>query len=218
MLLDHTRRTLAWVALFSVTFAFVESAVVVYLRALDYPEGFALPLKAVPADRLMLELAREASTIVMLFCVAALAGRKRWDRVGYFLVAFGLWDIFYYIWLKAVLGWPESIFAWDVLFLIPVPWIGPVLAPLMIAFAMAACGVAICLRIGAGRAFQPRPFAWVLGTAGTALLLFSFVSDTNATLRGAPPHEYSYGLLAVGLLLLLSGFIITWKSPVKRES
>jgi hypothetical protein len=211
----QVRRTLIWVAIFGAAFAFVESAVVVYLRALYYPEGFVLPLKGLLAQHLTVEVARETATIAMLCAVAMMAGRKAWERFGYFMVAFGVWDIFYYVWLKVLLGWPASAFDWDVLFLIPVPWIGPVVAPLLVALAMVGCGVAICLRIAGGRPFQPRLLAWALGVAGTAVLLFSFLSDTDATLHGLPPQEYRYGLLAGGLLLLLSGFGLAWRSQAK---
>lgn len=213
----HAGRTLAWVAVFAVAFAFVESAVVVYLRALYYPEGFALPLKALHAQDLTVEAAREAATIVMLCSVAMMARRKPWERFGCFMVVFGVWDLFYYVWLKVLLGWPASILDWDVLFLLPVPWIGPVVAPLLVALAMVGCGAAIYLRVAAGRPFRPRLLGWVLGGAGTAVLLFSFMSDTDATLHGLPPQEYRYGLLAGGLLLLLSGFGAAWRSPGKKE-
>jgi hypothetical protein len=131
---------------------------------------------------------------------------------------FGVWDIFYYLWLKVLLGWPASVFDWDVLFLIPLPWIGPVVAPLLVALAMVGCGVAICLRIAEGRPFQPRLLAWVLGGAGMAVILLSFMVDTDATLGGLPPRDYRYELLASGLLLLLSGFAFAWRSPGKSLS
>jgi hypothetical protein len=206
------------VAVFGAAFAFVESAVVVYLRELYYPEGFALPLKALVPRHLPVEVAREAATMIMLCSVAMMAGKKAWERFGYFLVAFGVWDIFYYLWLKVLLGWPASVFDWDVLFLIPLPWIGPVVAPLLVALAMAGCGVAICLRVAGGRPFQPRVLAWALGGAGTAVILLSFMVDTDATLRGLPPKDYRYELLASGLLLLLSGFASAWRSPGKSSS
>ncbi len=211
-------RTIAWVAIFGAAFAFVESAVVVYLRALYYPEGFVIPLKAFAPQHLPIEVARETATIVMLCSVAMMAGQKAWERFGYFTVAFGVWDIFYYIWLRVLLGWPASVLDWDVLFLIPIPWIGPVVAPLLVAIVMVGCGAAICLRVAGGRSFRPRLAAWALGGAGTAVLLFSFLVDTDATLHGLPPQDYRYELLAGGLLLLLSGFAVAWRSPGEKES
>jgi len=210
-------RTLAWVGLFGAAFAFVESAVVVYLRALYYPEGFVLPLKVLAQPHLLVEVVREAATMVMLCSVALIAGRKAWERFGYFLVVFGVWDIFYYVWLKAILDWPASALDWDVLFLIPVPWIGPVMAPFLVALAMVGCGAALCLRIAGGRPFRPPVLAWGFGVAGTALLLLSFIGDTDATLRGVQPQDYRFDLLAGGLVLLVAGFTMGWRSQSKRK-
>src|SRR3990170_403953 len=133
---------LLWVSLFGIAFAFVETSMVVYLRALYYPEGFSFPLKVVSQEHLAVELAREAATIIILVTVGIIAGRKRWEKFGYFLAAFGIWDIFYYVWLKVALNWPQTLTDWDVLFLIPVPWVGPVIAPLLLALLMTCCGVA----------------------------------------------------------------------------
>lgn len=80
-----------------------------------------------------MEIGREIATIVMLVAVGWLAGRRRSDRLAYGLFAFGLWDIWYYIWLRLLIHWPVSLFDWDILFLIPLRWWGPVLSPMLIA-------------------------------------------------------------------------------------
>src|SRR5256714_5264609 len=136
------RRTL-WVALFGIAMAAVESAVVVYLRALH---AGAAPLSVLqfelPTHLLAIEVAREAATLVMLIAVAAVASRDAWEGLLYFALAFGLWDIFYYVWLWIFIGWPPSLFTWDVLFLIPVPWLRPGLAPLLFGPGFVARGPA----------------------------------------------------------------------------
>src|SRR5512135_1567840 len=96
-------RTILRVSLFAVAFAFVESSVVVYLRAIYYPGGFSFPLAIISKSHMPVEVIREAATVVMLAVVGVIAGTTRWQRFGYFLLVFGLWDIFYYVWLKAVL-------------------------------------------------------------------------------------------------------------------
>jgi len=129
-------------ALFAVAMAFVESAVVVYLRGLFYPEGFYGTLAAIPVFYYGTEVFREAATIVMLAAVALLAARRGWwERVAYFLFCFGVWDIFYYVWLYALLGWPPSLLTNDLLFLIPVPWVAPVAAPVAASAVMIAASV-----------------------------------------------------------------------------
>ncbi len=131
-------------ALFSAAMAFVESAVVVYLRGLFYPEGFYGALAAMPVFYYATEVFREVATIVMLATVSLLAARRGWwERAAYFLFCFGVWDIFYYVWLYALLGWPPSLLTTDVLFLIPVPWVAPVLAPVAASAVMIGAAVAI---------------------------------------------------------------------------
>jgi len=128
---------------FSISMALVEAGIVIYLRALYYPEGFSFPLKIITTRHLIFELARETATILMLISVSALIGKSFWEKFAYFLILFGFWDIFYYIWLKIAIGWPLSLLDWDILFLIPLPWIGPVIAPVTIAIMMILAGLFI---------------------------------------------------------------------------
>ena len=122
---------------FAVAMAFVEAAVVVYLRGLFYPEGFYATLAAFPVLYYGTEVFREAATIIMLATVAILAARRGWwERGAYFLLCFGVWDIFYYVWLYVLLEWPPSLLTSDVLFLIPVPWVAPVIAPVIASVVM----------------------------------------------------------------------------------
>ena len=64
---------------------------------------------------------------------------------GYTAIAFGVWDIFYYVFLKIIYDWPKSLFDWDILFLLPLPWWGPVLAPVCIAALMIVWGTLVTL-------------------------------------------------------------------------
>jgi len=123
-------------SLFTFTFAYIESAVVVYLRELYYPQGFSFPLKLMPLKIFLVELGRELSTLVVLFIAGYLSGKKFREKIAYFLYSFASWDIFYYFWLKVILNWPESFFTWDILFLIPVPWSGPVITPIIVSLTL----------------------------------------------------------------------------------
>ena len=129
------------------------------------------------------ELAREAATLVMLAAVGALAGRNMRTRLGYAAIAFGVWDVFYYVFLKMISGWPASLFDWDILFLLPLPWWGPVLAPVCIALLMIVWGTQVTQR-AAGRAAVPlTSTAWRLNWLGIALALYVFMADA---LRAVP--------------------------------
>ena len=130
------KRLFLWLTLFSIAMGFFESAVVVYLRAIYYPNGFNFPLINMNPAIAITELGREAATIVMLAGIGIVAGKNNTQRFAWFLYCFAIWDIFYYVFLKVLLNWPESLFTWDILFLIPLPWVGPVICPCIISLSM----------------------------------------------------------------------------------
>ncbi len=190
---------LLFLFLFAVTMANVEAMIVVYLREAFYPGGFAFPLKLLPERVLLYEIVREAATILMLAAVAFLSGVTRWERFAYFLGLFGVWDIFYYVWLKLVINWPLTLVEWDVLFLIPLPWIGPVIAPVLVAIWMlGGCGLILWL-IKTGHEIRISKVAVSLSILGTMVILYSFMYDTSATLALQMPQPYPYYQLIIGL-------------------
>src|SRR6218665_2831025 len=130
------KKTLFWVSAFAVAMGFLESAVVIYLRAIYYKTGFDFPLTPMDPALAKVELLREAATVIMLVGIGYLAGTTRLQRFAFFCLSFAIWDIFYYVFLYLFLGWPTSLFTWDILFLIPLPWIGPVWAPCLLALLM----------------------------------------------------------------------------------
>lgn len=202
----HSKKTIALVTLLSIAMAFVESSVVVYLREIYFKDGFTFPLVAMKQELILVELLREAATIIMLGCIGILSAKSFWQRFAYFLIAFGVWDVFYYIWLKALLGWPLTLFDWDILFLIPLPWIGPVIAPVLISLLMIMSGWMILILEQSSQGFRPTIFSYTLTIIGATCVLFSFMQDTDATTRFQYPQDYWYWLLAVGLFLGAVGF------------
>ncbi len=190
-----------WVVLFGAAFGWVEAAVVVDLRALFYPDGFAMPLRPITQPLLAVELIREAATLAMLAAVGVLAGRTRWQRFAAFLAAFGVWDLVYYLALTLILGWPTSLAEWDVLFLLPWPWLGPVYAPAGVAVLMIGFG-GLVFRRETRRPGRADRWAWLLGAVGALLLLWSWMYDLEAALRGAAPRPYPLAAYGAGLVLL----------------
>jgi hypothetical protein len=131
--------------------AYVESAVVSYLRFLYYPDGFkigdGLSVAAIGSAAFRIELGREAATIVMLAAVSLLAaGRSWWERLAYFVWSFAVWDIFYYVWLYVLLRWPPDLMTLDVLFLIPRVWVAPVILPVVASGTMLVLATVILRR------------------------------------------------------------------------
>ena len=210
-------RKILWIIVFSISMAFVEAGVVIYLRALYYPDGFAFPLEIITKRHFIVEIGREAATIFMLISVAALSGKRFWEKFAYFLICFGFWDIFYYIWLKIVIGWPSSLLDWDILFLIPLPWIGPVIAPVSIAIIMILTGLLITFLYKRGYDFQPSSLAWVLAIIGTIVILYSFMRDTGAGLHQHMPLPYIYEALIAGEILYLLALFFAWRNTVYKS-
>ena len=205
------RRRLLYIILFAASFAFVEAAVVVYLRDIYYPQGFHFPIKHLVDRNLIVELFRELATVIMMISVAALIGKKFWERFGYFLIIFGVWDILFYVFLKITLGWPESLFTWDILFLIPAPWIGPVLAPVIVSAVMIFIGVDITRMFNRGINIKPKLIHWIIVLTGSALILYTFTSDTDAGFREKFPQPYNWILFSVGILFYLAAQMLLRK-------
>jgi hypothetical protein len=193
-------KKVAWVMLFAAAFALVESAVVVYLRALYYPEGFVFPLKLMDQALVGIELAREFSTIIMLVAIGALAGSSRWQQFAFFMIAFGVWDILFYAWLKVFLDWPATFTDWDVLFLLPIPWIGPVLAPLLISVLLVTAGMKILRCEEKHYPFTSPLDTRILAFIGVSVMLFTFMIDTDATVRFQNPKPFLYWLFFFGFM------------------
>jgi hypothetical protein len=169
------------VLVYAVAMAYVESAAVLYLRTIYGgidPVGPRHPVFNPIPDFVWIEIGREAATMLMLASVAFLAARTTVGRIGAFGVAMGTWDVFYYVFLWVFAGWPASALAPDVLFLIPLPWWGPVLSPVLLALLIVGAGAAAMAReLGNG---VPRPhrgdiFAVLVG-AGICLFAFMFSS------------------------------------------
>jgi len=195
-----------WMTVFAIAMAAVESAVVVYLRALHSGADPASVLQyQLPMRLLSIEVAREAATLVMLITVAALAGRNAWERLRYFALAFGVWDIFYYVWLWVFIGWPPSLLTWDILFLIPVPWLGPVIAPVIVSL----CLVGGALWLLARPELRLSRRAWVLASVGCALVLLAFMIDYRYALLRADPPRFRWELFLSGVVIGLGGVMAT---------
>jgi len=191
------------VALFSIAFAYIESAVVVYLRAIFHTEGFSFPLAIFDLDslgrRLMLtEVGREAATLVLIWTGAWLFGKKTQERWAYFLIIFAVWDIFYYVWLKVLLDWPASIIDWDVLFLIPMIWASPVLYPVLVSLGMLVVAVAILWRNAKDQPIRLTWPEWIAVVLGCVVIVGSFcLGGSHATEENYADYFY-VPLFAVG--------------------
>jgi hypothetical protein len=190
------------VTVFAVAMAYLESAVVVYLRAaLGLDPGVIFPLRepAALGSFAAIELGREAATIVMLAAIGWLAGRSAIERLAWTAVAFGTWDIFYYAWLWVFAGWPPALDTWDLLFLIPVPWAGPVWAPVAVSVALVGFGLWAALRVRRGGRVAIGPWQVLGGIAGGVIVVVSFTLQAGEILAGGLPRDYAWTVFVAGM-------------------
>jgi hypothetical protein len=164
---------------FSVAFGYIESAVVVDLRAIFHPNGFNFPMQVftlTPQGKslFLTEVGREAATLVLILTAAWLFSRNRQEAVAYFMLIFAVWDIFYYVWLKVLLDWPATLMDWDVLFLIPVAWASPVLYPVLVSAAMFAFAAAILYRSAQRRPLAVTFVDWLGWLVAGVVIVVSF--------------------------------------------
>jgi hypothetical protein len=199
---------------FAAAFAYIESAVVVYLRVIFHPNGFTFPL-APFADTelgrrmLTVEVGREAATLVLIVTSALLFARARQEATAYFLIAFAVWDVFYYVWLKMLIGWPASLMDWDILFLIPLPWASAVLYPVLVSLAMFIFGVAILHRTSRGRPLAVRPSDWLGWLAASIILVVSFCLPGPHMTQPDYAAYFHWWIYAAGLAL---GIVTFWRA------
>jgi hypothetical protein len=213
------------VVVFALAMAWVESAVVFDLRTLVdrlqpyQPDPLPLVGKLGPV-----ELVREFATLVMLFTAGVLAGKTWRARCGYMLLAFGVWDIFYYMFLKVMCGWPNSLFDWDILFLLPLPWWGPVLAPVLIATLMISWGTLSVLIEHNPPQRVSKARIWLACFAGVLIAFYVFMADAleaagqgASAVREVLPTWFNWPLFVVALgLMSIPGAAELWHWQNRR--
>ncbi|MBI4930732.1 MAG: hypothetical protein HY841_08220 [Bacteroidetes bacterium] len=156
---------------------YLETSVVVYLRAIYYPNGFNFPMANMSSAIAITELGREAATIIMLAGIGIVAGKNSTQRFAWFLYCFAIWDIFYYVFLKLLLNWPESLFTWDILFLIPLPWVSPVICPCIVSLSMIFLAISLIYFNNKSSSIRINSKEWVLFICGSFVVIVSFIID-----------------------------------------
>jgi hypothetical protein len=197
-----------YLTIFAVAMGYLESSVVVYLRKIFYPDGFIFPLKTIDRQTAIVEIFREVATLIMLAGAGFLAGRTRTERFGFFLYCFGIWDIFYYVFLKLLIGWPESFLTWDILFLIPVTWVGPVIAPAINSLTMIILALFISRFTDINPLIKLKNTEWSVLIAGSLIILISYTFDyVNFLLSSFQLSEILNLSMQPEILDLASGYI-----------
>ncbi len=226
--MKNSIKTWTWLSVYAIAMAALEAAVVVYLRNLFYGNQSELfPLQDFSGNLLGVELVRELATLVMLIAVGWMCGSSPWMRFGYFLAAFGIWDIFYYVFLYLFMQWPSGLLNWDVLFLIPLPWFGPVLAPCLISLAFILLAAIMNRFEQKAHAIRIRLEEGISMLLGCFVLLYTFMMDSIEIGRKAGweipeenaisalahfvPEQYPWGWFLAGYGMLIGGIAIYYR-------
>ncbi len=228
---DGFRRWI-WAVIFSVAFAWVESAVVVYLRKIYFDGVFKFPLvivweegKHIIDPLIQIEFGREIATIIMLVAIGYVTGKSKLQRFCFFMIAFGIWDIFYYLWLYVMVGWPGSLLTWDLLFYVPLPWVGPVITPVLIAVAMVGAGSLIIYYDEKGYVMRWRLYDMAIEFGCGLVIIVAFCWDWKNILqvpgditRSGIPNPFAWWLYLPAYLFSITYFAIRLKKILSEGS
>ena len=200
------------VVVFGVAFAYIEAAVVVYLRTIFHPAGFSFPLVGFGTDalweRLLLtEIGREAASLLLISAAAWLFGRNLQQRFAFFATIFAVWDIFYYIWLKVLINWPSSIMDWDILFLIPIIWASPVLAPVLTSLTLLLFAVIILYRNSCARPIRVTLIDWLGFILAGLVVVVSFCIAGRFITEPDFQSYFYWPLFGLGEMLAVALFL-----------
>ena len=211
------RSVLLWLTLFTITFGYCESALVYYLHDLFYPDGFSYPFLPFHMKMLVVDMVREIAATLVIVVVVCMAARGLWRRFALFMYVFGLWEILYYTGLYILEGWPKSLLSNDLIFLVPVPWSGPVLAPMLISvFLILSAAVIIGAELKTGR-FAPGWVPPALTLLGWALMLYAFMVDFMKVYQRQIPGPYRWDLFAIGMVLWIAAILLAIRSHMTKK-
>jgi hypothetical protein len=209
----RARYVALWVL--ALVFGWIEASVIVYLREVSIREvalhtpsdltNLQITLASLPSRLVALEMAREACTLVLLAAVGWLAGRRPADRIGAFFTAFGIWDLTYYAVLRLVSGWPDSISTWDILFLIPSPWVAPVWAPVTVATLLVAGGSYLFWTADHARRYRWTDLGVLL--ISVCLTVAAFLVESRTVVDHQVPKQFPIWLFWSGVALGSAWFV-----------
>ncbi len=224
--------------IFGIAFGFLEAIVVVYLRKIYYPQGFSFPLTLLEPEMIQIEIVREISTIIMLVTFGWILGKKLSERFSFFIFTFAVWDIFYYVALKLFLDWPESLLTWDILFLIPITWVGPVLAPLICSAGMILIALIYVYLNEKNYQIRFKLLQVLIIVLGVLIIIYTFIYDyfqlmsknnfwrDFASITEKPefweavrnfiPQKFNWFLFSSGCLLIAVSYLFSFLKALKE--
>ncbi len=206
-----------------IAFGVIEGSVAIYLRPIlssgkaDFAIRVIQPEILTDIQRTVIktEIDREIATIVLIAAAAAVSAASIMHWFSYFVFTFAVWDIFYYIWMSFRIGWPKSLFDWDILFLIPRMWFAPVIVPVIISCFGIVFSVIALRGLDISKKLDVRFYHLVPVSMALILWLVSFL---NKSVKGmtAFPESYSWVLFVLGVICALFGGVVMYWDYVFR--
>ncbi len=206
---------------FGMAMGYLEATVVVYLRAaLGLDPRIAVPVADPGAFDAYagIEIARELATLLMIAAVGWLAGRSWIERLAWAAVVFGAWDIVYYVGLRLTIDWPPALDTWDVLFLVPLTWVGPVWAPMAVSAALVGFGLAAAWTPRAGRSIDIGLPGMLVALAGGGLVILSFLVDADRVLDGDTSPWSAWAPFWLGMALAAAAALMALARGASRHA
>ncbi len=205
---------------FGIAMGYLEATVVVYLRAALGLDAVVPVVEPGEFDAYAgIEIARELATLVMIAAVGWLAGRSWLERLAWAAVVFGTWDIVYYGGLWLTIDWPPALDAWDVLFLVPMTWVGPVWAPMAVSAALVGFGLTAAARQRVGPAIAVGRRDMVIALAGGSLVILSFLIDADRVVAGDTSPWSAWPLFWLGMALTAAAAVTAlWRAATRATS
>jgi len=199
------------ISLYAIAMGYLEAVVVIYIRQMTNGNLLLVfPLHFLGSEFVFIECGRELATIIMLAAVGYLTGKSRLHRWMYFIFAFAIWDVTYYLFLQFLTGWPGSLFAYDVLFLIPVAWIGPVIAPLLVSIVLGSTSAIVIMISDESNIRATNRFNMIAFVVGCLTIIYSFtqeifhilIIDGPKGIEGYSPGQFDWIPFSTGLLIM----------------
>lgn len=100
----------------------------------------------VDLNLLVTEQVRQVAMLALVGAAVYMIGKKWSERMALFLFVVGMWGVLYYAFLYAIIKWPSSLLAKDVLALVPLPVIVPVYMPLLLSAMTCVGGLFLILK------------------------------------------------------------------------
>ena len=179
------KHTLSWLYVWGIAFGYIEAVIVIYLRKIYYPDGFRFPIVLADIDIAAVEMLRELMTLILILAVAELTFRTFLKKFAACMIIFGIWDI---------------------LFLIPLPWVGPVLAPVLVSLALIYAGIVILVDMNRGYKFQFDKRFWIMEIIAGIIIIISFMISGTVVINQTIPASFPWIIFLVGLFFGLVVF------------